>query len=255
MDQPPSYHHERIIYSDTPMTVKELPCEMQPRKEFERRGASQVPDEILVAIILRSGIHGKNVAELARELLRRYNGLAKLATADYEELRSLKIRGLGKVKCMEIAAALEIGHRVTHNAAQPIATNICQPENVYTLLNPLTRNLQQEIFWVLLLDTKKNLIGPPIETTRGLLDSSPVHPREVFSKAVRYSAAAVILAHNHPSGDPTPSQEDIQITRRLIEAAQILGIRVIDHLILGKPSPAHQLGYVSLLERNLVDFK
>jgi DNA repair protein RadC len=240
------------------MTVKELPLAMQPREEFLRRGATNVPDEILVALLLRSGMKGKNVTELARELLRRYKGFENLAKADYHELRSLKIKGLGEVKCMELAAALEISRRamVQHRQQETRTddTPIREPESVYRILAPLARAQPQEIFWALLLDTKNKLIGQPVETTRGLLDSSPVHPREVFSKAVRYSAASVILAHNHPSGDPTPSKEDLDITRRLIEAARILGIRVVDHLIVGKPSPSAP-GYVSLREKNLVAFE
>jgi DNA repair protein RadC len=241
------------------MTVKELPLAMQPREEFLRRGAENVPDEILLALLLRSGMKGKNVSELARELLRRVGGFEKLARTDYHELRGLKIKGLGKVKCMELAAALEISRRALVQHRQQQARNdgdppIRDPENAYRILVPLARGQQQEIFWALLLDTKNRLIGQPIETSRGLLDSSPVHPREVFNKAVRYSAASVILAHNHPSGDPTPSKEDLDITRRLIEAARILGIRVVDHLIVGKPSPSAP-GFVSLREKNLVAFE
>jgi DNA repair protein RadC len=230
---------------------------MQPREEFERRGAENVPDEILVAILLRSGMPGKNVAELARELLRRFQGLENLAQADFHELRGLKIKGLGRVKCMELAAALEISRRAALHHSQGSRRDdppIREPESVYRILAPLARGQQQEIFWAVLLNTKNRLIGQPIETTRGLLDSSPVHPREVFTKAIRYSAASVILAHNHPSGDPTPSKEDIDITRRLIEAARILGMRVVDHLIVGKPSDFSP-GYVSLREKNLVAFE
>jgi len=236
------------------MTIHELPVEMRPREEFLRRGAENVPDEVLLAILLRSGMQGKNVTELARELLRRYKGLADLAKADFEELCGCKIKGLGKVKAMELAAALELGRRAANQGPRHDSPPIREPESVYRILSPLTRNLQQEIFWVLLLDTKNKLIGQPVETTRGLLDTSPVHPREVFSKAVRYSAASVILAHNHPSGDPTPSKEDIDITRRLIEAARILGIRVVDHLIVGKPTSSAP-GFVSLREKNLVAFE
>ena len=256
MDPQPSYSPDRTLYPDTPLTVKELPLAMQPREELQRRGAENVADEILVAIILRSGMKGKNVTELSRELLRRYGGLSGLSKADFEELRGLKIKGLGKVKCMELAAALEIGRRAAQHAQVPRHEEaaIRDPESAYRILSPLARPLQQEIFWVLLLDTKNKLIGQPVETSRGLLDTSPVHPREVFSKAVRYSAASVILAHNHPSGDPTPSKEDIDITRRLIEAARILGIRVVDHLIVGKPSPSTP-GFVSLREKNLVAFE
>lgn len=243
--------------SDTPLTVKELPRSMQPREEFMERGAANVADEILLAILLRTGVPGKNVTELARELLRRYKGLANLCQAEFEELRNLKIKGLGPVKCMELAAAFEISRRaLTHQQRHGIRENappVREPESIYRMLAPLARGLQQEVFWTVLLNTKNRVIGQPIETTRGLLDTSPVHPREVFAKAVRYSAASVILAHNHPSGDPTPSKEDIAVTRRLIEAARILGIRVLDHLIIGKPSPTSP-GFISLREQNLVSF-
>ena len=254
MDQPPSDTPDRTVYPDAPMTIRELPVEMRPREEFLRRGAENVPDEILLALLLRTGVRGKNVTELARELLRRFGGLVGLSRADCEELLGSGIKGLGRVKCMELAAALELGRRAAQQGPRHDAPAIREPESVYRIVSPLARTLQQEIFWVLLLDTKNKLIGQPVETTRGLLDTSPVHPREVFSKAVRYSAASVILAHNHPSGDPSPSKEDIDITRRLIEAARILGIRVVDHLIVGKPT-ANSAGFVSLREKNLVAFE
>ena len=258
MDPRPSYPPDRAVYPDSPLTVKELPQEMRPREEFLRRGAENVPDEVLLALLLRSGVPGKNVTELARELLRRFRGLEHLVKADFHELHGLKIKGLGRVKCMELAAALEISRRArAHHHRQEARGDdlpIREPEAVYRILAPLARGQQQEIFWAVLLNTKNRVIGLPIETSRGLLDSSPVHPREVFTKAIRYSAAAVILAHNHPSGDPTPSKEDVDITRRLIEAAKILGMRVIDHLVVGKPSDQSP-GYVSLREKNLVAFE
>ena len=134
---------------------------------------------------------------------------------------------------------------------------IREPEAAYRILRPVmsaaTSGDSQETFFTLLLDTKNKVIGAPVECLRGLLDQCPVHPREVFREAVRQSAACVILAHNHPSGDPTPSKEDIDITRRLIEAGKILGIRIIDHVILGRPSDMTP-GFVSLREQNLVDF-
>lgn len=133
------------------------------------------------------------------------------------------------------------------------------PEPVAALLAPLAAALKQEVFWVLLLDTKNKLIGEPVEATRGLLDSSPVHPREVFGPAVREAAASIILAHNHPSGDPTPSTQDIDITKRLVEASRILGIRIVDHVIIGTRGVGDLdsigPGYVSLRERNLVAFE
>jgi DNA repair protein RadC len=134
---------------------------------------------------------------------------------------------------------------------------IREPETAYRLLRPVmsaaTSGDAQECFMVILLDTKNKVIGAPVECTRGLLDQCLLHPREVFREAVRQSAASVILAHNHPSGDPTPSKEDIDITRRLVEAGNILGIRVVDHVICGRPSDMTP-GFVSLREKNLVSF-
>lgn len=136
--------------------------------------------------------------------------------------------------------------------------SVRDPESAYRLLRPMltaaTSGDTQESFMAILLDTKNKPIGAPVECCRGLLDQCPVHPREVFRAAVRDSAASVILAHNHPSGDPTPSKEDIDITRRMIEAGKILGIRIVDHVICGRPSDATP-GFVSLREKNLVAFE
>ena len=154
---------------------------------------------------------------------------------------------------MDYAAVMEACAAYVQ-VSQPL---IREPDAVYKVVRPIidaaTGGDKQESFMVLLLNTKNRLIMTPVEATRGLLDTSPVHPREVFREAVRNSAASVILAHNHPSGDPTPSKEDIDITRRLAEAGKILGIRVLDHLIVGKPSPTSP-GFVSLREQNLVSF-
>ena len=135
---------------------------------------------------------------------------------------------------------------------------IREPESVYRLMRPLidgaTSGNSQEAFYAILLDTKSKVICTPCLTSLGLLDSAPVHPREVFREAVRQNAASVVLAHNHPSGDPTPSKGDIDITRRLIEAGRILGISIVDHVIVGRPSPETP-GFVSLRENNLVTFE
>lgn len=131
---------------------------------------------------------------------------------------------------------------------------IREPQQAADILRPLAASLRQEIFWVLPLDTKNRLIGVPVEATRGLLDSAPVHPREVFRVAVRESAASVILAHHHPSGDPTPSKEDLDITKRLVEAGRILGICVVDHLIIGRRSNTSAEDFISLRGKGLVNF-
>ena len=136
---------------------------------------------------------------------------------------------------------------------------IWNPESAYRLVRPLmdaaTSGDAQEAIFVLLLDTKNKVIGSPVECCRGLLDRCPVHPREVFREAVRQSAASMILAHNHPSGDPTPTEEDIDITCRLIEAGKILGIRVLDHVVCGRATADTPTPFISLREENLVDFE
>ena len=136
--------------------------------------------------------------------------------------------------------------------------SVRDPETAYRLLRPImdaaTSGNAQESFFIIALDTKNKVIDAPKECLRGLLDSCPVSPREIFREACRCAAASLILSHSHPSGDPTPSKEDLDITRRLIEAAKILGIRIVDHVIVGRPSPDTP-GYVSLREKNLVAFE
>jgi DNA repair protein RadC len=202
---------------------------------------------------LRSGTVGRNVIDLARDVLRAFGGLGALSRASHQELRAQRLPGLGQVKAMELAAALELGRRAAGQQPAAEPPSVRDPASAARLIHPLTHALQQEVFWTLLLDTKNRLIGQPVEASRGLLDASPVHPREVFSKAIRHGAAAVILAHNHPSGDATPSAEDLRVTRQLIEASRVLGIRVLDHIIVGRPSES-QPGYLSLRDKGLVSF-
>jgi len=131
---------------------------------------------------------------------------------------------------------------------------IKEPQAVYRLMAPLFQGAKQESFFVILLDTKSNIIGAPLEITRGLVDSCPVHSREVFRQAIQASASAVVIIHNHPTGDPTPSMEDINSTRRLVEASRIIGIPVFDHVIIGNTTTDGENPYISLRERNLVSF-
>lgn len=245
----------KATYPNLTPRLHDLPKEMMPREAFERLGAKNASEEILLAILFRSGIPGQNVSALARTVLQHFGGLEKLAESDYDELRSSKIKGFGKVKCMELAAALELGRRASIAAGSPEPSIIKEPKAVCRIIAPLLHNQRQEIIWVILLDTKSRMIGRPVETTRGLLDSSPTHPREVFKKAIRCNAAAIVIVHNHPSGDPTPSREDIEATRRLVESARIIGIPVFDHVIIGASSATSMdVNYISLREHNLVSF-
>ncbi len=250
-----SHKQQRVDQSNK---IKSMPIALRPREEFERTGVRNASLQTLLAILLRSGARDFNVTDMARELIKHYGDVKGLADASYDELKSLGIKGLGKVKCMELAAAMEIGRRLADNL-EPVeytksAAHLTSPAEVYKYLLPLARELQQEVFWVIMLNTKKRVIGSPIEATRGLVNTTHVHPREMFAEALRCRAHSVILAHNHPSGDPTPSPEDIAVTRRLIEAAHIVGLEVNDHIVLGVPSP-NWPGYISMRTARLLNFE
>ena len=234
--------------------IKDLPGHRRPRELALEAGIPNVPDEVLVAILLRAGTRGQSVIDLARQVLDRHQGsLARLAAASHDELLGLRIKGLGPVKILELRAALELGRRAAgeRNEALPL---IREPAHVLALLQKETARLDQETFWVLLLDQKYRLRRAPEAVTKGILDASFAHPREVFREAIRMAAAAIIVAHNHPSGDPTPSAEDVRATRQLVETGKIVGIQVLDHIVIGGNQP-HPAPYVSLREAGLVDFK
>jgi DNA repair protein RadC len=233
-------------------TVRDMPERMRPREELERRGVGYVADDVLVAVILRSGIRGMNVRDLARELLQRYGSLTALASASVEELS--RMPGMGRVKAQVLLAALEIGRRLNEErftTTPPVRT----PYDAACLLQADARTLDKEVFWVLHLDAKNRLKGRPAVITSGLLDASLVHPREVFRDAVRSATAAVVLAHNHPSGDPAPSPDDVRVTKQLVDAGRTLDIRVLDHIVVGRPGEDGQVRFVSMREDGIAVFE
>lgn len=226
-----------------------LPAELRPRELMERFGCASLSDDQLLAIVLRSGTHGTNVIELARLILRHYGSLRELSRASPGELEALGLPGLGHVKCLELSAALEITRRVL-DWRDP-DERMDSPENVARRLAALIQADPRESFFVLPLNRRSRLIGAPIAVSRGTVDSAMAHPREVFREAVRLSASAVIVAHNHPSGDPTPSPADLSITRDLVAAGRILRIPVIDHVVVGHPA---ETNFRSLRRSGAVEF-
>ena len=230
--------------------LQDLPLSQRPRELLERHKIRDVQDEVLLAIVLRSGTRGVNVLKLARQLLYEFGSLSQLAKASQEEL----IRpGIGKVKAQVLKAALELGRRLADEKLGPV-TVIKSAADVVAVLREDVRVLREETFWVLLLNSKHHLLGKPIPVSRGLLDKALIHPREVFRPAIHASSARIILAHNHPSGDATPSQDDVKITKSLIEAGRILSIEVLDHVILARAGGIGGREYISLRESGLVDF-
>jgi len=231
--------------------LRDVPESERPRELFDRLGAEQAEDRHLLAIILRSGVRGRSVMDLADGLLNEYGSLSALAGASVDDLRA--IHGMGPVRSQVVKAALELARRLG-TRGEAAATAVRTPEEAARLLRHDAQTRDVESFWVLLLDRKYRLRRPPVEITRGILDASLVHPREVFKEAIRTSSAALVLVHNHPSGDPTPSPEDLRITRQLVEAGKIVDIEVLDHIILGRADTGGGKDFLSLRESGFVSF-
>lgn len=231
--------------------MREVPESERPREIFDQIGPENMTDKQLLALILRSGVKGRSVTDLADGLLNEYGSLGALAAVSAEDLASIK--GMGRVRAQVVKAALELARRLaSRGEAGPVAVRT--PEDAARLLRHDALASDVECFWVLLLDRKYRLRRPPLRITRGILDASLVHPREVFKEAVRTSSAALVLVHNHPSGDPQPSPEDIRITRQLVEAGKIMDIEILDHIILGRAEEGRPQDYLSLRESGLVLF-
>lgn len=239
--------------SHPPERVKDLPPSLRPREEVTRRGVENVGEDLLLAVILRSGARGSNVIEISRRLLTKHKSLRRLAQCSVEELVQMKLPGFGPVKAQVLKAALELGIRMAAES-MPEQKAVRRPEDVVALLAGEVRLLEKEVFWVLCLNPKNVLIGQPQRVSEGILDSTLVHAREVFKTAVRTSAGGVILAHNHPSGDPQPSAEDLNITRKLVEAGKTLDIRVLDHVIVTGRAAHETQAYYSIRETGAVAF-
>lgn len=236
---------------DKPLTVKEIPENLRPRELVQRVGVKNAGEDMLLAVLLRSGIKGRNVVDLSRVLLQKYGGLSGMAEASVEELSGIK--GMGPVRAQVLAVSLELARRLALDKTSA-QKRIKTPLDVVNILRDKVWGLDREMFWALPLDTKNKLKGLPVEVTAGLLDASLVHPREVFREAIRTASASVILAHNHPSGDCTPSSEDIKVTRQLVEAGRIVDIKVLDHVILSGVKIGDDSGFVSMREAGLVSF-
>ena len=201
----------------------------RPREKLQRLGAAALGDNELVAVVFGSGQAATSALDLANQVLERAGGIDGLARARHDELTQLP--GIGSARAAQVLAAVELGRR-TMTRADRHRVQITSPRMVADLLLPLYGNRPVEQFGVVLLDTKHRVMRTTVVTV-GTLDASIVHPREVFREAAAAGAAAIVVFHNHPSGDPEPSAEDVQLTHRLIAAGVLMGIDVIDHVILG----------------------
>jgi DNA repair protein RadC len=225
--------------------IRDMAAHERPREKLAAKGPGALRDAELIAILLRTGLKGRNVIEVADELLRRYGGsLHALARASVEDL--CQVRGIGRDKAVTLVAGFTLAHKMAEEL-QRESPVLDTPENVVALLRGQNLCRDVETLQVLLLNTRRRLIKVE-EIAEGTLDTLLVHAREVFRKAIAANASAVVLAHNHPSGDPTPSEADIKVTRDLIRAGQLLKIEVLDHVILGRKTPGRPKDHVSLRE-------
>jgi DNA repair protein RadC len=219
--------------------IADLPAEIKPRERAARSGVRALSNGELLALLLRAGMPGENVLQLAENILAETGGLRGLTGRTLPELT--RMRGVGPAKAALILAALELGRRAAEGVDHRNKTVVTRPADAAKLLNDM-RTLDREHFRVILLNTKNKVLGIE-QISVGSLNASVVHPRECFKEALRHGANSVVLAHNHPSGDPTPSRQDVELTLRLVESGKILGIEVIDHIIVGDKN------FVSMKER------
>ena len=211
------------------MTIERWPVGERPRERLYWNGADALADAELIALQLGSGRRGKTAVEVAREMLAAYGSLAGVAGREVTELA--KLPGVGPAKAARLASAFELTRRL--RARTPGArTVLSSPAEVYAAFGPLMEDLPREVFRVALLDAQ-NVLLRDLSISEGTLSTSLVHPREVFRPAILEPAASIVLLHNHPSGDPSPSEEDVKLTRQMVRAGEAVGIPVLDHLVLG----------------------
>jgi len=222
-------------------TIHDLPKEERPRERLVKFGEQALSVQELLQLILGRGIAGESVVVTAQKLLSQFGSLQKLAETSIEELSSVK--GIGLAKATQIKAVFEIGRRLSTQAAPYKSKELTDPEKVYRLIKSKLKDYHKEHFYIIVLNSRNWSVA---EISVGSLNASIVHPREVFAEAIKNKAASVIFAHNHPSDDPEPSEDDLVTTKQLTEAGKILGIEVVDHIIVTKNS------YFSFKDGNLI---
>ena len=216
---------------DKSFTIHDLPKDERPRERLVKFGEQALSVQELLQLILGRGIAGESVAVTAQKLLSHFGNLEKLSEASIEELSSIK--GIGLAKAAQIKAVFEISRRLSTQAPTYKSKELTDPEKVYRLIKSRLKDYHKEHFYIIALNSRNHSIA---EVSVGSLNASIVHPREVFAEAIKNKAASVVFAHNHPSGDPEPSEDDLLLTKKLVESGKILGIEVADHIIMTKDS-------------------
>lgn len=230
------------MYPEKGYLIKDLPYDDRPREKLMEYGSEVLTNSELLALILSNGTKNKSAVDLGKELIQESDGLEKLSDFSIERLS--QINGIGIAKATKIIAVFEIARRL-RTIKIDHSSKISTPKEAACLVMDEMKNYKKEYFNIILLNTKNNVIKIS-NISIGSLNSSIVHPREVFAEAIKHSAASIILVHNHPSGDPKPSKEDVGITNRLVKTGEVIGISVIDHIIIGYDK------YLSLKEEGII---
>ncbi len=233
---------EEVSVLQESFMIRDLPVAERPIERCLTVGATQLSNAELLAIVLRTGTKDESALQLSHRLLKQVDGLQHLNHLTVEELMTFK--GIGKHKAVLVLATIELGKRISAAKAVKL-TRILSPEDCVAFISPELKHLCQEHFVVLFLDTKNQVMSKKTVFI-GSLNRAIVHPREVFCEAIKRSSASIVCVHNHPSGDPTPSEQDISLTHRLVEAGELIGIKVLDHLIIGEDC------FISLKEKGYI---
>lgn len=228
------------------LRIHDLPQEERPRERLASHGADALSNAELVAILLRTGLKGRSAIDVARDLLQRFPSLELLAKASLDQLR---VKGVGQDKAVTLKAAFTLARRLAREVHRE-APLLDSPESIAELMREELRLSEVEEFHAVLLNVRRRLIRTE-RITQGTLDTILVHPREVFRQAILANASALVLVHNHPSGDPHPSEADVRATRDLIRAGQLLKIELLDHVIVGRRTERCPRGFASLKELGL----
>ncbi|MGL5352129.1 MAG: RadC family protein [Clostridium sp.] len=223
--------------------ISDIPENERPIEKMLINGPEGLNNAELLAIILRTGVRGENVVSLSSRLLSEVEGLDGLLNSNYYDMTNIK--GIKKIKASQLIAMIELFNRFKTLRSQSINFKISSPKNIASMLMNEMTDLNQEVLKLIMLNTKNEVVGIK-DVFKGSLNSSIVHPREIFREAIKRNSASIIICHNHPSGDPTPSKEDINITIRLKECASIMGIELLDHIIIGNSK------FVSLKEKGIL---
>lgn len=226
------------------LKIKDLPLDARPREAFMRAAdpIHDIPDANLLAILIRTGCKGSNAIDLACRLINHFGSAANLVEATWQQIVAAKVPGVGKVAAVQLAAAFALVRRNVRTSHRSFARAIETSDDVVRQVRSVGIDETQECAYALYLDSKQHLLCEPMVVSRGTADKTFLHPREIFRQAIRLGAVSVIVAHNHPSGDPSPSDEDIAETKRLRDVGDLVGIPLDDHVVIG-----HNGSHVSIL--------